>query len=396
MHTGITCLSCKLARTTIMKTLIAAAFVICSIAAFSQQEKPFTIMGSIKGKYEPVQKVYLSYRTSGSTVIDSSILKDGKYNFSGKVAEPVRAQLLARPASVQDMSTWRAQRKDVASLILSSEKIEITSIDSFSNVTIKGSAANDELAKIEKEMKVINQKGEALNNQYIEKDKAKDDAGKNKIMAQFKSLDKESKNIYRKYLQANPSSPIAMIVINQYAGHDINADEVDPLFAALPATVKSYPSYKEFSDRLVVARKIGVGKPAIDFTQNDTSGRPLSLSSFKGKYVLVDFWASWCVPCRQENPNVVSAFNKYKDKGFTVLGVSLDQPNAQARWIKAIHDDGLTWTHVSDLKYWNNEAAQLYGVRAIPFNLLLDKEGKIIAKNIRGEELQTRLAEIFQ
>ncbi len=379
-----------------MKTIWIAAFVLSTIAAFSQQEKPFVITGSIKGKYQPVQKVYLSYRSNGTTVIDSSLLKEGKYNFTGKVAEPVRAQLLARPASVQDMSTWRAQRKDVASLILGPDKIEITSVDSFSNVTIKGSVANDELAKIEKEMKVINQKGEALNDQYIQYDKAKDEAGKNKIMAQFKSLDKESKNVYRKYLQANPSSPIAMIVINQYAGYDINADEVDPLFAALPASVKSYPSYKEFSDRLAVARKIGVGKLAINFTQNDTLGKPVTLSSFKGKYVLVDFWASWCGPCRRENPNVVSAFNKYKDKGFTVLGVSLDQPNAQARWIKAIHDDGLTWTHFSDLKYWNNEVAQLYGVRAIPFNLLLDKEGKIIAKNIRGEELQTKLAEIFQ
>lgn len=378
-----------------MKTIWMAAFVLSTITAFGQQEKPFAITGSIKGKYQPIQKVYLSYRANGTTVIDSSVLKEGKYNFTGKVPEPIRAQLLARPASVQDMSTWRAQRKDVASLFLSPDKIEITSVDSFSNVTIKGSAANDELAKIEKEMNLINQKGEALNNQYMEYDKAKDEAGKNRIMAQFKNLDKESKNVYRKYLQANPSSPIAMYVINQYAGFDINADDVDPLFAALPASVKSYPSYKEFSDRLAVARKIGVGKPAINFTQNDTAGKPVSLASFKGKYVLVDFWASWCGPCRRENPNVVSAFNKYKDKGFTVLGVSLDQPNAQERWIKAIHDDGLTWTHVSDLKFWNNEAAQLYGIRAIPFNLLLDKEGKIIAKNIRGEELQTRLAEIF-
>lgn len=378
-----------------MKSLLIAALLF-SISAYSQQEKPFALTGSIKGNYEPVQKVYLSYRANGATVIDSSILKDGKYNFTGKVVEPVRAQLLARPSSVQDMSTWRARRKDVASLIVSPDKIEATSVDSFSNITIKGSAANDELAKIEKEMKVINQKGEELNKQYMDFDKAKDEAGKNKIMAEFKNLDVESKNIYRKYLQTNTSSSIAMIVINQYAGYDINSDEVDPLFAVLPASVKNYPSYKEFGDRLAVARKIGVGKPAMDFTQNDTLGKPVSLSSFKGKYVLVDFWASWCGPCRRENPNVVTAFNKYKDKGFTVLGVSLDQPNAQARWIKAIHEDALTWTHVSDLKYWNNEAAQLYGVRAIPFNLLVDKEGKIIAKNIRGEELQTRLAEIFR
>ncbi|MEJ7828202.1 MAG: TlpA disulfide reductase family protein [Segetibacter sp.] len=379
-----------------MKLLLIPAFVFISTVAFSQQEKAFVINGNLNGKFEPVQKVYLSYRANGATVIDSSQLKDGKYSFAGKVVEPVRAQLLARPSSVKEMSTWRARRKDVASIIVSPGKIEASSVDSFSNITLKGSPANDELAKIEKEMKVINQKGEELNKQYMDFDNAKDEAGKNRIMAGFKNLDKESKSIFRNYLKANPSSPIAMIVMNQYAGYDINADEVDPLFAALPASVKNYPSYKEFSDRLAVARKIGVGRQAIDFTQNDTLGKPVSLSSFKGKYVLVDFWASWCGPCRKENPNVVTAFNKYKDKGFTVLGVSLDQPNAQERWIKAIHDDGLAWTHVSDLKYWNNEAAQLYGVRSIPFNLLLDKEGKIVAKNIRGEELQTRLAEIFQ
>jgi peroxiredoxin len=375
-----------------MRISLVAAFALFYSTAFSQ-EKPFTITGNVKGKTEPIQKVYLSYRASGNNVLDSTTLKNGSYSFTGKVAEPVRAQLMAKPVSAGE--GWRPSRKNVALLFISPDKIQVTSTDSFSNVIIKGSTANDEYAKIEKEMEVINDKGNELNKQYMDFDKAKDEAGKNKIMAQFKELDNESKEVYRRYLKANPNSPIAMFVINQFAGYDINADEVDPVFATLPASVKTYPSYKEFSDRLAIARKIGVGKQALDFTQNDTLGKPVSLSSFRGKYVLVDFWASWCGPCRRENPNVVSAFNKYKDKGFTVLGVSLDQPNAQARWIKAIHDDNLTWTHVSDLKYWNNEVAQLYGVRAIPFNLLLDKDGKIIAKNIRGEELQTKLAQLF-
>jgi len=108
-----------------------------------------------------------------------------------------------------------------------------------------------------------------------------------------------------------------------------------------------------------ISKKTAVGKYALDFTQNDTLGKPVSLSSFKGKYVLVDFWASWCGPCRQENPNVVKAFNKYRDKNFTILGVSLDRPNAKDRWLKAIHDDGLAWNHVSDLKYWDNEVAKV-------------------------------------
>ena len=134
----------------------------------------------------------------------------------------------------------------------------------------------------------------------------------------------------------------------------------------------------------------------MDFTQNDTLGNPVSLSSFKGKYVLVDFWASWCGPCRRENPNVVKTFNAYKDKPFTILSVSLDQPNAKDKWIKAIHDDNLTWTHVSDLQFWNNAVAKQYGIQAIPQNLLLDPQGKIIAKNLRSETLSEKLAEVFK
>jgi len=134
---------------------------------------------------------------------------------------------------------------------------------------------------------------------------------------------------------------------------------------------------------------------APDFTLTDTSGNTVSLSSFKGKYVLVDFWASWCGPCRRENPNVVKVFNKFRDKNFTILSISLDRPDAKDKWLDAIHKDGLTWTHVSDLKYWDNEVAKQYGIRAIPQNLLIDPQGKIIAKNLRGEDLDAKLTELF-
>jgi peroxiredoxin len=137
-----------------------------------------------------------------------------------------------------------------------------------------------------------------------------------------------------------------------------------------------------------------VGGKALDFTLNTPEGKPVSLSSFRGKYVLLDFWASWCGPCRMENPHVVAAYHKFKDKNFTVLGVSLD--NNKERWIDAIQRDGLVWTHVSDLKGWASDAARLYGVNAIPQNYLIGPDGTILAKNLRGPQLEEKLLEILK
>jgi thiol-disulfide isomerase/thioredoxin len=287
--------------------------------------------------------------------------------------------------------------RDMTAVFLETGKQKMVSTDSFSNTKIKGSKAHSIYAALNKEAKPYTARLKPLYAKYSEYAKAKDKAGQAKVEEEIEAVSKEMNDaVYGGYVKANPSSPMAIYALQQYAGWDIDAEKTEPVFNALSDDTKNYPSAIEFKERLEIAKLTGIGKMAMDFVQNDTLDKPVALSSFKGKYVLVDFWASWCGPCRAENPAVVKVFNKYKDQNFHIIGVSLDRPGQKDKWLKAIHDDGLVWTQVSDLKFWDNEVAKQYGIRAIPQNLLLDPQGKIIAKNLRGEDLEEKLSAVIE
>lgn len=206
------------------------------------------------------------------------------------------------------------------------------------------------------------------------------------------AFNRQMKSVGLAFIQYHPDALASIFVIMNEI--QVMAPlRLQQLFGTLSAEVKNSPFGQMASMQINMMAATAIGAHAPAFTLNDTKGNPVSLSSYRGKYVLIDFWASWCGPCRAENPNVVRAYNEYKNKNFTILGVSLDK--SKASWLDAIRQDGLEWTQVSDLGGWNNTAAQLYHVSTIPTNFLIDPSGKIIAKNLRGAALENMLAKIF-
>lgn len=354
----------------------------------------FTLNGKV-GNLNAPAKAYLLYQLGANRVLDSAIIVNGSFTIKGNVLNPVAAILVI---DRQGLGINKLDRSaDNTNLYLEKGQINLETADSVSKAQISGSPINADNKRLMAQIAPINAKAKAI----LDQAKAAPAADQqkpgfqNNVQAKLKALQEEQQTALKTFIKNNPKSYLSLLALSSLGGPSADPTEIEGLLNGLSDDLKASEAAYALKTSLDKLKVTAIGAIAPDFTQPDANGALIKLSSFRGRYVLIDFWASWCGPCRQENPNVVKAYNKYKTKKFTILGVSLDRANGKADWLAAIKHDGLTWTQVSDLKAWENEAAAKYYVSAIPQNFLIDPNGKIIAKNLRGEDLENKLAEIF-
>ena len=387
---------------------LSAVVLLCALAAGCKNKADgdsFVVKGKIKD--HKARMVYLEEMpvTMQSLIVDSAKL-DNAGNFTLKTD--------SKEAMVYYLRLDQSQYP-LASIVNDAPEVTIDIQMSKDNnqfadsYNVKGSVASQQMKDF---MLAMNEDLQKVYRISIAADslvkQGASDSLINSMMADRTAAALHTKKVFQdaQALSKNPAQSLFELSYYQsmannraYQMENITNEEVNTLIAGLAAKFPDHHgvvSIKNQLDAEMRKQQGWVGQMAPDFSMPDVNGNPVKLSSFRGKYVLVDFWASWCGPCRNENPNVVKAFARFKDKNFTILGVSFDKPEGKENWLKAIKDDNLTWTHVSELQFWNNSAVPLYGIDAIPFNVLVDPAGKVIAQSLHGPALEEKLAEVLK
>ena len=375
----------KIINYSISNLFIGLLMLTCVNKASAQAKAGYVINGTITDL--PSGKVYLEKADEEGNKRDSAKVVNHKFVFKGKVAD------------LAFFTIYITDKKNGNTFLLENAKINFTGKkDSLYRAKVTGGPVYTTYRSFyEVDWKPITTKAGDIYGRLAKADQGGkvelDSATRTAFDAEFAALTVMNDSAVNAYVRRNAHSiAAAMVIKDRYIDYPY-FDNARALMPLLSQEAKNSTFGKQIYASLALDEKTGIGKMAPVFSMADPNGKQLSLSDFKGKYVLIDFWASWCGPCRKENPNVVAAYKKYHDKGFEILGVSLD--STKEPWLKAIAADGLIWNHVSDLKGWKNEAAAQYGVRSVPASFLIGPDGKVVGKDLRGEELHKKLASIF-
>lgn len=377
-----------------MKKLFLLPAILLAAISCSDTTEKYVIDGSVRGESkngESKNYAVLERRDVmfGFVPVDTADIKNNKFVFEGKASEPGLFYV--------NIDGKRA------TIILEKGTIHLDfHRDTVVRSKVSGTYNNNELAKFTAEsIKYQNKLLEFrnVNKERIDNAKAKSDTAEfrklNKELAELRmSIDQEVKDFNDKYIKENPESFISVLIIDDYLNrYRDNIQIVEEAYSHLSASMKNTRLGRSIAEEIEKAKIVEVGERAPDFSASTPDGKKVSLMESIGTVTIIDFWASWCGPCRKENPNVVKLYNEFKDKGLKIVGVSLDKD--EAKWKDAIAKDGLAWTHVSNLKEWNEPIAKLYGVEEIPATFVLNQYGVVVAKNLKGEELRKKVSELL-
>ena len=383
-------------RKIVLPVLLISLLMSCK----DKDSKTFSISGVLHNAPSTVVYIEESNLTSGQrTLKDSStIAADGKFSLSINAPKDAVYNLRLQNDAPQFVTIIN----DASRINLD---VDFNKRNEF--YSVNGSKASKSIQEYLAKITGIQKDRFAI---YFQIDSIQKSSGDPQLIQDLSQRDQqmsnEAKTYTRQIVEQSDNSSLSLFVLSTYQGmardpnFRINGFTDEEVVGLLSGLVNKFPERTDIaavrnSMEGSVPKTLWVGKQAPEISLPDTEGRTVTLSSFRGKYVLVDFWASWCGPCRRENPNVVDAYNRFRDKNFTILGVSLDRPGQKDAWLKAIVDDKLNWTHISDLKFWQSEVVPVYQVNGIPFNVLVDPQGKIVAENLRGEALGQKLEQVL-
>jgi thiol-disulfide isomerase/thioredoxin len=372
-----------------MKKVVFMA--LCAFLLVACGEQPgYVITGTTDNAGLDGKTVYLYEQgVKDGDALNSAIVENGKFTIKGDQATPFLCVIRFDEETVEQKPANTGENAPyMAVFILENGKL---AIDLSENPTVTGTPENDALASLQKEMKQLRSSMEQIMQDINSEDAAIADAAEKK----YDETEDKVAEAVKKFIQTNPDKLTSAKLFYDFR-YQLNEDTRRDIINKAGDTFKSVAGIDKMIGHLAVLEKVGVGKMFTDFEMKTPDGKTIKLSDNvgKGKVTLIDFWASWCPPCRKDIPHLIELYKQYKDKGFEIVGVSLDRTNDA--WVKGIQDLNITWPQMSDLKYWQSEGAALYGVNSIPHTVLVDKDGVIIAKSLRGEALDAKLAEVLK